>query len=55
MNELYMSDCRIYFGTHAKNVDAALDELFEKCVDAGIEIIVESAVLRDENGEEIEE
>lgn len=55
MNELYVSDCRIYFKTNAKTCEEATDEFLKRCVDAGIEITIESAELRDENGDEIEE
>ena len=55
MNELYVSDCWIYFKTEAKTYDEAMDEFLKKCADAGIDINIENAELRDENGEEIEE
>lgn len=55
MNELYVSDCWIYFKTNAKTYDEAVDDFLKKCSDIGIDINIESAELRDENGEEIEE
>ena len=55
MNELYVSDCRIYFKTNAKTCEEATDEFLRKCADAGIEIVIERSELRDEDGEEIEE
>ena len=55
MNELYVSDCWIYFKTEAKTHDEAMNEFLKKCADAGIDINISNAELRDENGEEIEE
>ena len=54
MNELYISDSRIYFSTKEKTYDEAMDEFLKVCADNGIDITIESAQLRDENGEEIE-
>ena len=55
MNELYVYDSQIYFKTNANNYDEAMDEFLKKCADAGIDIIIHCAELRDENGKEIEE
>lgn len=50
MNELYISNCWIYFETNAKNYDEAMDDFLEKCSNVGIEINIKSAELRGENG-----
>ena len=55
MNELYISDCLIYFKTDKNTYDEAMDEFLEKCIDAGIDINIEKACLRDENGCEVDE
>ena len=36
MNELYISDCWIYFETKEKTYDKAMDNFLKRCVDAGI-------------------
>ena len=50
MNELYISDSMIYFKTKANTCDEAMDDFLKKCVDAGIEITIEKAYLRNEGG-----
>ena len=55
MNELYINDSIIYFKTNAKNYDTAMDEFIEACVKADIDITIETACLRDENGDEVDE
>jgi hypothetical protein len=55
MNELYISDCWIYFETKEKTYDKAMDKFLKRCVDAGIDINIGRACLRDENGDEIDE
>lgn len=55
MNELYISDCWIYFKTNANTYDKAMDEFLKRCVDADIDINIENACLRDENGDEVDE
>ena len=55
MNELYINDSIIYFKTNAKNYDKAMDEFIEACVKADIDITIENACLRDENGDEVDE
>lgn len=55
MNELYISDCWIYFKTDKNTYDEAMDEFLEKCMDTGIDINIEKACLRDENGDEVDE
>lgn len=55
MNELYISDCLIYFKTKEKAYDKAMDEFLKRCVDEGIDINIERACLRDENGDAIDE
>lgn len=55
MNELYVSDCYLYFETRSDNKDEALDQLMAVCSANGIQLIVDKAVLRDSNGEEMEE
>ena len=54
MNELYISDSRIYFNTNENTYDKAMDEFLKACADAGFDIVIENACLRDENGNEIE-
>lgn len=54
MNELYISDSSIYFKTREKTYDKAMDEFLKACVNAEIDIIIENACLRDENGVDIE-
>ena len=55
MNELYINDSIIYFKTNAKNYDKAMDEFIEACDKADIDITIENACLRDENGDEVDE
>ena len=55
MNELYVSSCWIYFKTNGKTYDEAMDDFLRKCADTGIDISIENAELRDENGEEIDD
>lgn len=55
MNELYINDSIIYFKTNAKNYNKAMDEFIEACVKADIDITIENACLRDENGDEVDE
>lgn len=55
MNELYISDCWIYFKTDKNTYDEAMDEFLEKCMDEGIDINIEKACLRDESGDEVDE
>ncbi len=54
MNELYISDSSIYFKTNANTYDKAMDEFLKACVNANIDITIENACLRDENGIDIE-
>lgn len=54
MNELYISDSSIYFKTNANTYDKAMDEFLNTCVNANIDITIENACLRDENGIDIE-
>ena len=54
MNELYISDCWIYFKTSENTYDKAMDEFLSKCVSAGIDINIENAVLRDSDGNDVE-
>lgn len=53
MNELYVNECYIYFDTNKGNYDEAMDEFLNRCNEAGIEITIDRAVLRDKNGNEI--
>lgn len=55
MNELYISDSSIYFKTREKTYDKAMDEFLKVCVNAEIDIIIENACLRDEDGCEVDE
>lgn len=55
MNELYISDSSIYFKTREKTYDKAMDEFLKVCVNAEIDITIENACLRDENGCEVDE
>ena len=43
-----ISDCWIYFKTKEKIYDKAMDEFLKRCIDAGIDINIERARLRDE-------
>lgn len=54
MNELYVSDCSIYFRTDANTCDDAIEELFNQCMETGVEIDVDHAVLRDSDGNDID-
>ena len=54
MNELYISDSSIYFKTNANTYDKAMDEFLNACVNADIDIAIENACLRDENGADVE-
>lgn len=54
MNELYISDCWIYFKTDKNTYDEAMDEFISKCAFAGIDIYIENAVLRDSDGNDVE-
>ena len=54
MNELYISDCWIYFKTDKNTYDEAMDEFISKCASAGIDICIENAALRDSNAHDIE-
>lgn len=53
MNELYISDSSIYFRTNANTYDKAMDEFLKACVTANIDIAIENACLRDENGSDV--
>lgn len=53
MNELYISDSYIYFKTNENTYSKAMNEFFEKCEEAGIEISIDNAKLRNEDGNEI--
>lgn len=55
MNELFIEKGWIYWRTNKDNAEDALDELFEVCIKAGIELIVENKVLRDADGNDIDE
>ncbi len=55
MNELYISDSSIYFKTSAESYDKAMAEFLKVCAEADIDIAIENACLRDENGNEVEE
>lgn len=55
MNELYISDSMIYFKTKADTCEKAIDQFLKKCKDAGIDITIENACLRDENGDNVDE
>lgn len=55
MNELYIGDSRICFKTDENTYDKAMDEFLKACVDAGIDIAIENAFLRNENGDEVDE
>ncbi len=54
-NELYIEKGWMYWKTNKDNADDALDELFEACNKAGIELIVEKRVLRDADGNDIDD
>lgn len=54
MNKLHIGDAYICFETNAKSYDEAMDEFLSKCVSAGIDIIIDCAVLRDSDGNDIE-
>lgn len=57
MNKLVISGT-VFWATDKKNVDKAIDELFEAIVKSGLELDIDityGARLEDENGEEIEE
>lgn len=54
MNELYISDCWIYFKTDKNTYDEAMDEFLKACANADIDITIENACLRDENGVDVE-
>ena len=54
MNELYISDSSICFKTNADTYDKAMDEFLKACVNANIDISIENAYLKDENGIDIE-
>lgn len=55
MNELYVSDCSIYFRTNANTLDDAIEEISSRCIEEGIEINVDCAVLRDSDGNDIDD
>lgn len=54
MNELYVRYSYIYFKTKETDVKTAMDRLIREAEKAGIELIIEEAVLRDENDDDIE-
>lgn len=54
MNELYVSKGYLYFKTKTDNTALAVDKLIELCAANGIELTVEKAYLRNENGEDID-
>lgn len=54
MNELYISDCYIYFRTNESTYDKAMGEFLKACENADIDINIENACLRDENGVDVE-
>lgn len=54
MNELYVSEGCVYFKTKTDNAALAVDKLIELCAVNGIELTVEKAYLRNENGEDID-
>lgn len=54
MNELYFEGYG-YFRTETDKYDKAMDEFLEAAEKAGIEIIIEKAELRNEDGEVIDE
>lgn len=54
MNELYISDCYIYFRTNENTYDKAMDEFLKACANANIDITIDNACLRDENGVDVE-
>lgn len=49
MNELYVGECWIYFKTKKDSYDEAMSEFLKACNDAGIEITIDKAELRDED------
>lgn len=55
MNELYVPECYLYFKTQTDNVAVAVDKLIKLCAANGIELTVEKAYLRNEDGEDIDE
>ena len=55
LNELYIRDSSIYFKTSAESYDEAVDEFLKTCANADIDITIENACLRDENGNKVEE
>lgn len=55
MNELYVSEGYLYFKTKTDNAALAVDKLIELCSANGIELTVEKAYLRNEDGEDIDE
>ena len=55
MNELYVPEGYLYFKTQTDNVAVAVDKLIKLCVANGIELTVEKAYLRNEDGEDIDE
>ena len=54
MNELYVRDSNIYFKTSAESYDKAMDEFLKVCTNVDIDITIDNACLRDENGNEVE-
>lgn len=55
MNELYVPEGYLYFKTQTDNVAVAVDKLIKLCAANGIELTVEKAYLRNEDGEDIDE
>lgn len=55
MNELYVPECYLYFKTKTDSVAVAVDKLIKLCAANGIELTVEKAYLRNEDGEDIDE
>lgn len=55
MNELYVPEGYLYFKTQTDNVTVAVDKLIKLCAANGIELTVEKAYLRNEDGEDIDE
>lgn len=55
MNELYVPEGYLYFKTQTDNVEVAVDKLIKLCAVNGIELTVEKAYLRNEDGEDIDE
>lgn len=54
MNELYVPEGYLYFKTKTDNVAVAVDKLIKLCAANGIELTIEKAYLRNEDGEDID-